>query len=300
MNIKRITAVVMAVCVIGAIMPSIGGKTADNAVITANAYTEGTYEQLNYKKYGDYIEISDCDESATSVVIPAEIDGVPVTIIGDSAFKNCTSLTEIKIPSGVTSIGNGAFIGCSKLESITIPESVTSIGYGAFVDCSYLDPITILNPDCNISDSAWTFACNAYLGDDGQYHILGFMGNYTFYYGTIYGYDNSTAQAYVEKYKEYSYKFKSLGKAPEKAAGAGDVNGDGKVDSSDASLVLAEYAQLSTGKNSVLSETAAKLADLNKDGKIDSSDASMILAYYSHVSTGGKDSIEDFLAKQGN
>lgn len=80
----------------------------------------------------------------------------------------------------------------------------------------------------------------------------------------------------------------------------GDVNGDGKVDSSDASLVLAEYAQLSTGKNSVLSETAAKLADLNKDGKIDSSDASMILAYYSHVSTGGKDSIEDFLAKQGN
>lgn len=109
MNFKRVIAGIMAFCLMGAIMPSVGGKTADNAVITANAYTEGTYEQLKYKNYSEYIEITDCDESATSVVIPAEIDGVPVTIIGDSAFKNCKSLTEIVIPDSVTDIGEYAF-----------------------------------------------------------------------------------------------------------------------------------------------------------------------------------------------
>lgn len=68
----------------------------------------------------------------------------------------------------------------------------------------------------------------------------------------------------------------------------GDLNDDGNIDSTDASVVLAEYALLQTGYVSSLTETQKESADVNKDGLIDASDASKILAYYSVLSTGGK------------
>ena len=75
----------------------------------------------------------------------------------------------------------------------------------------------------------------------------------------------------------------------------GDVNNDGKVDAKDASLILVEYASLSTDGKSVLSDEAKTAADVNKDGKADSKDASAVLQYYAYTSTGGTDSIEVFL-----
>lgn len=71
-----------------------------------------------------------------------------------------------------------------------------------------------------------------------------------------------------------------------KEAVLGDVDGNGIVDSSDASLVLAEYALLLTGRDSTFTPRQLESADVNKDGLIDSSDASKILRYYSDSSTG--------------
>lgn len=75
----------------------------------------------------------------------------------------------------------------------------------------------------------------------------------------------------------------------------GDPTGDGKIDAKDSSFVLVEYAKLSTGDESALSEDVKSEADVNKDSKIDSKDASAILSYYAYVSTGGTDSIQEFL-----
>ena len=58
-----------------------------------------------------------------------------VTIIGNSAFYGCESLTSINIPNSVTTIGKGAFCGCDSLTSINIPNSVTMIGNWAFSLC---------------------------------------------------------------------------------------------------------------------------------------------------------------------
>ena len=44
----------------------------------------------------------------SSVIIPSEIDGKKVTIIGSSAFENEYNLTELVIPEGVTTIGEYA------------------------------------------------------------------------------------------------------------------------------------------------------------------------------------------------
>lgn len=66
----------------------------------------------------------------------------------------------------------------------------------------------------------------------------------------------------------------------------GDVNEDGKVDSADASLVLAEYGLIQTGGTLTFTDKQKKAADVNRDGKSDSSDASKILEYYGAISTG--------------
>ena len=84
------------------------------------------------------------------LIIP---DGV--TSIGDSAFRNCTSLTSITIPNSVTSIGEGAFAYCTSLASITIPDGVTSIGQSAFEDCRNLTSVAIPDSVTSIEDSAF-------------------------------------------------------------------------------------------------------------------------------------------------
>jgi hypothetical protein len=101
-----------------------------------------------------------------AVTIPTNINGLPVTSIGPSAFYFCTNLTSVTIPgsiatigdgafqfcvnltcvtiaSGVTSIGEAVFYGCVNLTNVTIPVSVTSIGVAAFQTCFSLTSVTV-------------------------------------------------------------------------------------------------------------------------------------------------------------
>ena len=117
------------------------------------------------------------DGTDTVVVIPAKINGTPVTTIGraafhgssftsvtipdsvtfisDIAFANCSNLTNISIPNSVTSIGSSAFDGCTKLESITLPSSLRTISQALFFECSQLTTIQI--PDSVSSIQAYAF-----------------------------------------------------------------------------------------------------------------------------------------------
>ena len=120
--ISMITALACAVCAVG-VMPA-----ADN-LVSAEIYSDD-FSYGDYLKCGkvdededgsyDYVRIIDCDESATTVEIPAEIDNLPVTTIGDDAFEGCTNLSSIEIPDSVISIGNSAFSECEKLSAINV------------------------------------------------------------------------------------------------------------------------------------------------------------------------------------
>lgn len=107
---------------------------------------------FTYQIINGTVRITDYPEDAVGeVVIPAEIDGKPVTSISPSwigdnslnAFRDCREITSITIPDSVTHIGGGAFFGCHSLTSITIPRSVTTLGIGAFADCSSLEAILV-------------------------------------------------------------------------------------------------------------------------------------------------------------
>ena len=88
---------------------------------------------------------SEC-RSLTNINIPNS-----VTNIGNSAFMCCESLTNISIPDGVTNIGNWAFAGCRSLTSINIPNSVTNIGNGVFQECRKITKIIIPSSVVNMN-----------------------------------------------------------------------------------------------------------------------------------------------------
>ena len=63
--------------------------------------------------------------------------------IAESAFEGCTGLTTLDLPDGVTYIYADAFKGCTSLTTVDIPESLESIGSGAFMNCSLLKTVTL-------------------------------------------------------------------------------------------------------------------------------------------------------------
>ncbi len=76
------------------------------------------YGDLTYSISNGEVTITDCTFTVTSVEIPSEIDGIPVTSVENSAFKGCSILTSITIPDSVKIIENFAFYRCSSLGNV--------------------------------------------------------------------------------------------------------------------------------------------------------------------------------------
>ena len=121
-----------------------------------------------------------------------------------------------KVPDGTASIGNGAFsFATGALNTVELPASVEWIealafnaGEGAYVgELEYggessITDLKVYNPDCHIFDDE----------DNTEESISYYYGEYTIFEDiTIYGYLNSTAQKYAQKYNR---KFVSLGSQP--------------------------------------------------------------------------------------
>lgn len=142
---------------------------------------------FEYRIIGNkYVEITD-----GAHFIPEQIDGYPVTIIGQNAFRDYydpedpddyqvrdwvipdtvtyigdyafyrnPELRNVKMPSSVVYIGEGAFSNCVNLKEINIPESVKKIEDYTFFECSDLKNITLHDEIYKIGNSAF-FACSS-------------------------------------------------------------------------------------------------------------------------------------------
>ena len=123
------------------------------AAQTTYDYTVGNSTYTYTILTDDTVKITKYKGTDESIVIPSEIDGKKVTVIGSSAFYGFKSLKNIEIPDGITSIENYAFCQCWSITSLSVPESVTSIGTGAFRFCGDLKDIKLPSNLTVLSDS---------------------------------------------------------------------------------------------------------------------------------------------------
>lgn len=76
--------------------------------------------------------------------------GLPIVGIGNEAFKSCTSLVEVALPTNITSIAARAFVGCEKLTNV-ICEGHCVIDVNAFEGCTKLKNVFFLG-GCQVND----------------------------------------------------------------------------------------------------------------------------------------------------
>lgn len=140
MNYKRILASAMALCLampVTTIIPEICTSAAD--VVESNVKFSDIYQ---YKNCGDHIEIMATSTTAEGAIeVPAEIDGLPVTVIGEHGLAGLSKVTAITLPDTITTIGKQAFYSNTILETVNIPSGVTEIPDEAFINCMSLKSI---------------------------------------------------------------------------------------------------------------------------------------------------------------
>jgi len=159
----------------------------------------------NIKRYGigSNLRIKSIDLSSTAV-----------EEIGMSAFIECTSLEDVKLPDSLYSIEGQAFALCKSLTEITLPEKLEAIGQNAFMGTG-LESIVIPPSVVEIGYSAFGYDENG--NPDDNFTIIGDYNSSAYIYSTDsddeYDYHNNfqfiATQAY-ESEKEYNSFDKSM------------------------------------------------------------------------------------------
>lgn len=89
--------------------------------------------------------------SLTKVVLPSKLIS-----IDENAFCNCTNLKEVEFSDSLFNISNNAFLGCVSLTSVSFRSDVGIIGEYAFYNCSNLVRITMPNSISYIGSFAFS------------------------------------------------------------------------------------------------------------------------------------------------
>ena len=112
--------------------------------LSTNAATEDKSGAIyEISEDGTFVIIIGYVDQIPSISIPAELDGLPVREIADSAFAGNASLYSVSLPDTVSVIGKSAFRNCRSLVSVTLPSYLTVLPYECFMGCTVLDRITL-------------------------------------------------------------------------------------------------------------------------------------------------------------
>ncbi len=187
-----------------------------------------------------------------------------VTYTGAGCFTSCYSLKEVNFSINCKSIEKDTFRGCTSLFNVNIPSGVTSIGDSAFLGCGELSGMYIPPTVKEIGADAVGKTYNIRTG--AVETISGF---------TLHTKKDSPADKYAEAEK-----------IPAKEFMIGDVNDNGMIEGSDATMALRMYTFQSGDTISEFNAYQRAAADWNNDDIITGSDATLILHEYTYLQSG--------------
>ena len=137
------------------LLEMIDAKVANLTGADTPAPTEGLLYELIDKRDDDnnfiydaagnkvqVVQISGMSKAASQLVIPAEIDGYPVEVIGTGAFEE-QAISEVVFPDTIIEIKLEAFKGCNLLTSVKLPKNLEKLGHDAFGSCVRLTEVWI-------------------------------------------------------------------------------------------------------------------------------------------------------------
>ena len=116
-------------------------------------------ESTDWNYDANYAILRGYDGAGGDVVVPAEIDGFTVDVIGVSVFKGDT-ITSLTLPETVLELRSNAVSSCEKLASVTLPQSLVVINRMNFFSCNALSEVTIPAGVRYIGDTSFRF-CDA-------------------------------------------------------------------------------------------------------------------------------------------
>ncbi len=116
-------------------------------------------ESTDWNFDANYAILRGYDGAGGDVVVPAEIDGFTVDVIGINVFKGDT-ITSLTLPETVLELRSNAVSSCEKLTSVTFPQSLVVINRMNFFSCNALSEVTIPASVRYIGDTSFRF-CDA-------------------------------------------------------------------------------------------------------------------------------------------
>ncbi len=137
-------------------LPFVGGQRGNTGSSSRFGYIFGT------SFYQGSTEVASGIGSYTHYHIPSGLRTVTITnetVIGYSAFEDCSMLTAINLNDEITQVGEGCFEFCSKITEISLPN-VSILPSKLFKGCIALSKFTINSSVDTIGSSAFE-GCNA-------------------------------------------------------------------------------------------------------------------------------------------
>ena len=87
--------------------------------------------------------VTDADKNITEVIIPCEINNIPIVNIKKKAFLGCKQLRSISLPETVKNVGEWAFAFCDSLSEVKLASNRAVFGQGAFKNDARLEKLWI-------------------------------------------------------------------------------------------------------------------------------------------------------------
>ncbi len=123
----------------------IGKRAFQNCVALTTVTIPGNYSAIKDSAFEDCKNLKSLTYKQSSYSYANQV-------VNYAAFKNCTALETVSLPTTLKSIGEDAFLNTAMV-NLVIPEGVTSIGKSAFNGCAYLKSVSIPSTVTEIADA---------------------------------------------------------------------------------------------------------------------------------------------------